>query len=205
MVITCTGHSGFLIETERYNFIFDYFSDKNKIIAPEIFKNKKTCVFVSHSHHDHFNKKIFSWSGFGDVTYVLDSGCAAPERIKKIMVAENHDYDAYENIKIKTYGSTDAGVSFYVSAEGRAFFHAGDLNDWYWEEKSTPQELIDDEEYYLRILRQIAGDKLKIDVAFVPEDARLKQHAGRGIKFFGEIVAPKRIIPMHFAGNEGVK
>ncbi len=39
---------------------------------------------------------------------------------------------------IRAYGSTDLGVSFYVEAEGKRFFHAGDLNDWHWNQEVPP-------------------------------------------------------------------
>ena len=50
--------------------------------------------------------------------------------------------DVLENlpgdIKVKAYGSTDAGVSFLVTTSGgRKIFHAGDLNDWHWQDDSS--------------------------------------------------------------------
>jgi len=200
MKITATGHSGFLVELKNTNLIFDFYTDKKNIIKPEIFKNKKTYVFVSHRHGDHFNKKIFDWDAYGGVAYILDGGCKAPEGVKKTVAREGGDFTV-DDVRVKVYGSTDEGVSFLVAAEGVALFHAGDLNDWYWEDESTPEELMADEENYLKIIRALAGKS--IDAAFIPEDPRLKQHAGRGIRFFREIVAPKTIIPMHFSGNEG--
>jgi len=200
MKITAAGHSGFLVELRNINLIFDYYTDKKNVVKPETFKNKKTYVFVSHRHGDHFNKKIFEWDAYGDVTYVLDAGCKAPEGVKKTAVREGGDFTV-DGLRVKVYGSTDEGVSFLAAAEGVTLFHAGDLNDWYWEDESTPEELAADEENYLNIIRALAGTA--VDVAFIPEDPRLKQHAGRGIRFFKEIVAPKTVIPMHFNGNEG--
>jgi len=204
MEIICIGHSGFLAEMPGYNFIFDYFADKKNIITPEVFANKKTCVFASHNHFDHYNKKIFDWNSFGNIMYILDISCESPEIENIIKVSENEDLNIFNGeINIKTYGSTDEGVSFLVNINGFVIFHAGDLNDWYWEEESTPEELIADESNYLRIIKKIAGQK--IDVAFIPEDPRLKNNSGRGIKYFKEIVNPDKIIPMHFPGNAGLK
>jgi len=204
MEITCIGHSGFLVELPQYNLIFDYFTDKKNVVTPEILMNKNTCVFASHSHRDHYNKKIFNWFNPGNIIYILDSGCAAPDNEKVIKVNEGGDFDLFDGeINIKTYGSTDAGVSFLVTVDGFVIFHAGDLNDWYWEDESTPEELVQDEENYIRIIRQLEG--LRIDAAFIPEDPRLGKHASRGVKHFREIVAPKKIIPMHFPNNAGLK
>ena len=204
MEITCIGHSGFLVELPEYNLIFDYFTDKNNIITPEIFKYKKTCIFVSHSHYDHYNKQIFGWINLGNIVYIIDRGCKSWDNEKIIKVKEGDNFNIFgDEINVKTYGSTDAGVSFLVTVDGFVIFHAGDLNDWYWEDESTPEELVQDEENYIRIIRQLEG--LRIDAAFIPEDPRLGKHASRGVKHFREIVAPKKIIPMHFPNNAGLK
>ena len=204
MKITCIGHSGFLIEFPEYNFIFDYYTDKKNIITPEIFK-KDTCVFVSHSHRDHYNKKIFDWDTLGNIIYILDSGCDTGKVSPRIIkVREGDNFNILDDkINVETYGSTDEGVSFLVTAGESVIFHSGDLNDWYWEDESTPQELAADEENYLNIIKKLAGKR--IDTAFIPKDPRLNHNAGRGIKYFKEIVAPERIIAMHFPGNDGVK
>ena len=207
MEIICIAHSGFLVGLTGYNFIFDYFTDKKNIITPEIFKTKKTCVFVSHSHFDHYNTKIFDWSAYGELTYILDSGCKIPagvksDREKIIFVREGESVDLYGGaVKINTYGSTDEGVSFLAEAENRVIFHAGDLNDWYWEDESTQEELAEYEMNYINIIKKLAGKN--IDLAFVPEDPRLGRNAGRGIAHFKKIVAPERIIAMHYPGNDG--
>ena len=41
-----------------------------------------------------------------------------------------------DDIRIRTLRSTDEGVAFLVSVEGKMIYHAGDLNDWYWKEES---------------------------------------------------------------------
>jgi L-ascorbate metabolism protein UlaG (beta-lactamase superfamily) len=202
--ITCIGHSGFLVELPEYNLIFDYFTDEKNIIIPELFTNKKTCVFVSHRHYDHFNKKIFNWNNSGNIIYILDEWCVTQKGENIIKVREGEDFNIFNGeINVKTYGSTDEGVSFLVTVGEIVIFHAGDLNDWYWEDESTLEELITDEGNYLRIIKKLAGQK--INVAFIPEDPRLGHNAGRGIKYFNEIVAPDKIIPMHFPGNAGLK
>ena len=203
MKITCIGHSGFLVELSSCNLIFDYYTDNSNVITPEIF-GKKTFVFVSHAHADHYSRKIFGWDELGDVTYILESDCIipwnAPDDIIKI--SEGESISLREGFALVTaFGSTDIGVSFLVNIDGLNIFHAGDLNCWYWEDESTPEELEADEKSYLDIIKGIAGHK--IDIAFMPEDPRLGKHSGRGIKQFEEFVAPKRIIPMHFSGNEG--
>jgi len=204
MNITCIGHSGFLVSLPSFNLIFDYYTDKTSVISPEIFMNKKTCVFVSHGHSDHYNQDIFEWNSYGDILYVIDAGCSTPDDDRIIKMHEGENIKPFEGaINVNAYGSTDEGLSFLVSVDDITLFHAGDLNDWYWEGESTSEKLLESEENYLRIIKQLVGQH--IDVAFMPQDPRLGVHADRGIQHFKDIVAPLRVIPMHFPGNDGMK
>jgi L-ascorbate metabolism protein UlaG (beta-lactamase superfamily) len=209
LTVTSVGHSCFLIQTERMNLIFDYYTDKLGIINPGVFCGVKTFVFVSHNHRDHYNPDIFNWRDYGEVIFILEKDCEIPDSVtgkdQIHVMAENERLDIGGAVAVETFGSTDIGVSFLVTVKtdtsGFTVFHAGDLNDWYWADESTPEELAQDEENYLRIIRRLHGRK--IDVAFIPKDPRLGEHALRGIRFFDEIVKPDRIIPMHYPNNEG--
>ena len=220
MEITCIGHSGFLVEIGEYNLIFDYYTDEKNVITPEMFEGKKTCVFVSHNHHDHYNRIIFEWRKFvsddfksephglepcspanpGNIVYILENDCPAKEEVLRI--GEGDEISVFDGaVHVKAYGSTDEGVSFLVRVGGFTIFHAGDLNDWYWEDELSAEELEEWEENYLKIIRALAG--AQIDVAFMPEDPRLGVHARRGIEHFERIVGAGKIVPMHFPGNAG--
>ena len=50
MKVTYIGHSGFLVETEIVNLLFDYSEGE----VPEVNKEMPLLVFVSHNHHDHY-------------------------------------------------------------------------------------------------------------------------------------------------------
>ena len=41
-------------------------------------------------------------------------------------------------IRVETLLSNDSGVAFIVSSDDGVVYHAGDLNDWYWE--GEPEE-----------------------------------------------------------------
>ena len=199
--ITCIGHSGFLVELDGYNLIFDYYTDEKGVITPEVFKGKRTCVFVSHNHYDHYSKGIFEWAEFGEVAYVLENDCDADREVFR--VGEGDELALFDgHIEVKAYGSTDEGVSFLVKAGDVCIFHAGDLNDWHWTGEMNAGELAEMEAGYLRVLDRLVGTD--IDVAFIPRDRRLREHAERGIKSFEKIVGARKIVPMHFPGNAGV-
>jgi hypothetical protein len=44
------------------------------------------------------------------------------------------------NLEVRTFGSTDAGVSFWLRADGLTIFHAGDLNWWRWSGETQAEQ-----------------------------------------------------------------
>ena len=56
MNITYIHHSGFLVETDRFYYLFDY----EKGALPEMDAAKPVLVLSSHGHGDHYNPEVFS-------------------------------------------------------------------------------------------------------------------------------------------------
>ena len=48
-------HSGFLVETAKRYFIFDYYKGE----LPKLNPDKPVYVFASHGHQDHYEPKVF--------------------------------------------------------------------------------------------------------------------------------------------------
>jgi L-ascorbate metabolism protein UlaG (beta-lactamase superfamily) len=201
MKITLLSHSGFLIEGEKTCLVFDYFTDELNLLGNLALGERKLVFFASHSHHDHYNKKIFKFAKPGSTGYVLGRGIAK-ERGQDAVVLDKGQSAELMGVKAKAFGSTDEGVSFLVEMEGRKIFHAGDLNDWYWEEESTPEELQHDEKWFQDEVAPLSG--ASPEVAFLPVDARLGKHALRGPLYFAREMSPALIVPMHLCGGEGL-
>lgn len=200
-------HSCFLVETKDYLIVFDYFKkplkNKNDDISLEekiLNTEKKVLVFSSHSHYDHFNKEIFYWKNkFGIIEYVLSSDIVFNNKFQNYhKICENEVLDI-SGVKIKAYGSTDLGVSFFIEGDGMNIFHAGDLNWWYWKDDTFDEEKYM-KEYYQRIVEEIRINN-NIDIAFFPVDPRLEEFCYLGGEYFAENVKPKIMIPMHFDEN----
>lgn len=189
-------HSGFSVETPSHQLIFDYFRGKVS------FGEKTLLVFSSHSHPDHYNPDILSWQQKKpEIQYILSSDISVsdnqPDR------ANIHFFAPYQettvgDVRIKTYGSTDEGVSFLIEVDGLRIFHAGDLNWWHWWGES-PEEIAKAEEWFKREIAQMAGEQ--IDLAFFPVDPRLEQFYTLGADYFIEKLKPGILIPMHFGEN----
>ena len=96
---------------------------------------------------------------------------------------------------MKTFGSTDEGLSYLLEVDGKKIFHAGDLNWWHWEGE-TDQEKEAAQKMFFKEIDILKGSE--IDIAFFPVDPRLEDAYYYGGKYFIEEVCPKVFIPMHF-------
>ena len=195
MKITYLDHSGFAVEYKKYVLIFDWYKGK----LPEFDSEKEIYVFSSHSHYDHFDRKIFELENiYPNVRYVLSADITEkPVPSKVWFVIADKEY-RIGNLKVQTLHSTDAGVAFLVYVDDRIIYHAGDLNWWHWEEES---------EYYneqMRMDYQKEIHKLKnirIDVAFVPLDPRQEEQYYLGLDYFMKHTDTELVFPMHMWGH----
>ena len=164
---------------------------------------EKVYVFVSHNHFDHYNPIVFEWDQVNsNIQYFLSFDVDVPARDKRYYTMNPYQEYKDDSIYVKTYGSTDEGVSFMVDIEGFRIFHAGDLNCWYWYYESTPQELEEDENKFLVELEKITEED--IDIAFFPVDPRLQEYYYMGGEYFIRKLEPKLFIPMHFGDDYSI-
>ena len=96
---------------------------------------------------------------------------------------------------METYLSTDQGLAFMVSYNGKTIYHAGDLNWWTWVGFETEEE-------YDNLTRNFKNeiDKMGarlIDIAMVPLDPRQGERFDWGMKYFIEKTRPRHLVPMH--------
>ena len=95
---------------------------------------------------------------------------------------------------METLPSTDEGVAFLVSLEGKTLFHAGDLNWWHWEgeDKAWNRNM---EVNFKRYCEPLRGRHM--DLAMFPIDPRLGEDGFRGARYFLELTDTACLLPMH--------
>lgn len=209
MKITYLYHSGFAVELQEHILIFDYMKGK----LPEWKDNKTVLFFVSHKHQDHFNLKIFDLYGqYEKLHYFLGSDIRLSDRYLErngvdtavqcaITNMKKHTAIRWEDVTVETLRSTDAGVAFIVTVEGKTFYHAGDLNWWHWEGESDSWNAQMEKDYKKEI-SLIAGRHF--DAAFVPLDPRLEKSYGLGMREFLEHTEADAVFPMHMWDTYGI-
>ena len=87
------------------------------------------------------------------------------------------------------------GAPLFWLRQRAEIFHAGDLNVWYWYDEPEKENLAS-EANCRREYEKLEGQP--IDVAFLPLDPRLREHAPRGIALFMECAGAREIFPMHY-------
>ena len=118
-----------------------------------------------------------------------------------IYVYHDQTYNLDNGTQVDTLLSNDSGVAFIVKTKEGTIYHAGDLNDWYWdgEPKADNQRLTS---AYRAEIRKIKG--MHFDAAFVPLDPRQGNHYADGILYFLKNVDCNVIFPMHYWNDANV-
>ena len=200
MKITYIHHSAFLVETASACLLFDWFEGE----LPPIPEGKPLYVLASHIHGDHFSEAVFSLN-HPRATYLLS--CDIPEKLvpenRKAVTHFLQPYESWQDgvLSVETFRSTDEGVAFWCSVDGREVYHAGDLNHWYWEGEDE-QWNRDMTAAYRAEMTRLAGRTA--DAAFLPVDPRLMGWFYLGVEDFMAQADAKAIFPMHFWGDFSV-
>ena len=204
MKITYIHHSGFLVETDRCYYLFDY----EKGSLPEMDVTKQIFVLSSHGHHDHYNAEIFSVLnnyGMQNISAILSDDIEPPENVDVLQVAARNEYHLGLGKTLTTFESTDVGVAFLIEDKGEIIYHAGDLNDWVWEEESDSynEQMTKDYRKQIKLLSKKLNGR-EIDVAFVVLDPRQEKDYDKGMCYFLEHIPVKEVYPMHYWGKPDI-
>ena len=186
------GGSGFLVTIGETGFLFDaseHGADRRILPDKEaLAAYKKLYVFVSHHHDDHFSQKIYALCG-DDAVYIVGHDVPQPHRGVRMKPGE---HQGFGRVEVKTFGSTDEGVSFLVEYAGVRIFHAGDLNLWHWRDESPLAAIEAAERSFYECVAPIP--KETIDLAFFPVDPRQGSMYDAGAGYFIMTVKPKIFI-----------
>lgn len=187
-VVTYLGHSGFMIDANGRQLVFDYLGEV--ALAGRL---KDAVVFISHAHKDHCSEAALGMIRRGEAVGVVSFDV---EKTADWLVVRPGDRVDAAGISVRAFRSTDAGVSFLADAGGLRVFHAGDLNFWHWREESAQDEVRAAYGAFDAALAEIEGER--VDIALFPVDPRMGAGHDEGALEFVRRVRPRVIIPMHF-------
>lgn len=207
MKLTYIYHSGYAIEGDGFTIIIDYYKDSadtscEGIVHKELLKKEGVLyVLCTHSHHDHFNPEILKWKvDRPDIIYIFSKEILTSGKAKADDAIFLDKLEPYKDhtVTIKAFGSTDLGGSFLMYIATEIIFHAGDLNNWHWNEESTKEEILEAETFYSSELSLLAKEVKHINLAMFPVDPRLGRDYMKGAEQFVDIIKTDIFVPMHF-------
>ena len=198
MNVSYIHHSGFLVETERFYYLFDY----EKGCLPEMNRDKPIFVLSSHGHADHYNPEVFSMlkaAGMRQIQAILSDEIEPPVTVEALQVSPTKKYALGPQQTLFTFRSTDLGVAFLIEDQEMLIYHAGDLNDWVWDEEEPSYNVQMTADYRRQIdLLADALEQREIDVAFVVLDPRQEKDYDRGMCYFLDKILVDQVYPMHY-------
>ena len=215
MKLTYVYHSCCAIEFKKFTILIDFYKDAVKDgeeagwVEKNLLQNDKPLyVLCTHSHADHFNKEVLKWDGEKEnITYIFSKEVVDTLSDNPLLKDEKITYlDKYEeykdkNIKVQAFGSTDEGGSFYIEHKKKRIFHAGDLNNWHWNEEVPIAEALAFENRYICELELLYEQVKEVDVAMFPLDPRLGKEFMRGGEQFVNKIKTNYFLPLHFGEN----
>ncbi|MDR1531403.1 MAG: MBL fold metallo-hydrolase [Clostridiales bacterium] len=199
-------HSGFILQDDKYEILIDCCGLRPECgeVQRLAASGRKLYVLASHWHGDHFDSQILRlWPDNVDVTYIFSadilknvpSSTFEDRLIKYIAKGESC---REEHMTVTAFGSTDIGSSFYIEAGGVKIFHAGDLNNWHWNEEEPPEASAQSEREFLAELADICCEVKRLDALMFPIDPRLGRDYTRGAEQFLDKIPVGLFAPMHF-------
>ena len=207
MRVTYIYHSCYLIEFGSFSVIFDFYKDALREDGTAwvnhylLGREEDLYVLCTHSHSDHFNPEILNWKEQKtNITYIfshelLSSGKSAGADavyLRKGELYRDH------RIWLKAFGSTDEGGSFLLEWDNLRIFHAGDLNNWHWNQEVGKEEALTYENNFLCELELLAEQSERLDLAMFPVDPRLGADYMRGAEQLVTRIQTRYFLPMHF-------
>lgn len=204
MTLYFIQHSCYLVEGSNAFYLFDYFGegDPHTILskAPE----KPLYILTTHSHHDHYSPAIFKEFGGRDLHYIFHSELrdkVPSDQLCKVHFLETGESYKDNHLWVKAFGSTDVGGSFYCKVEGLSLFHAGDLNNWHWNEEADDRYIRQYEAAWQAELTRLTAEVTQLDLLMFPTDLRLGKDYLKGLRELLDLISIRHLAPMHLNGQ----
>ncbi len=203
MRVTFLSHSGFFVELEEADLLFDWWKGE----LPETAPGKPLLVFASHRHPDHFKPEIFALDdGSRPVRFLLGRDIRLTDRRREkwgvsretaekcLFFSGGETAEPLPGVRVEALPSTDEGAAFLTETGGRTLYHAGDLNWWHWagEDPAWNAGMAANFKEYSEPLRG-----RRIDLAMFPLDPRLGEDGFLGPRYFLDLTDTRRLLPMH--------
>ncbi len=195
------AHSGIAAEMSDRILLFDVWRDPLGHTQELAKTDKDMYFFVTHAHEDHYLRVLGKVYGERAKAFILSHECDGYSfPAEKTYFAAPGDHIPMADMDIMTYGSTDTGGSFAVTAPEGSIYHAGDLNWWHWTGDPDADNFEMREMFFGELAKM---HELQAEVVCFPVDNRQGPAEEWGIIEFLQAlprVPSKLLVPIHRNG-----
>jgi len=196
------GHAGWQIRTREHVLVFDYVppsgdpAPDDGILTPAALAGRPLIVFISHSHADHFDRRVFRLRDqVPDIVFVLgwdESGAG-----EGVVRPEDGEWTDVAGARVLALHHEFDGIPegfFLVRSGGLTLYHSGDHGTW-----SDPPG-----ETFRRNIDRLAGEAGRVDLAFLSVFGTRggSRAVNAGDVYTLKVLAPRVVFPMHCGGCE---
>lgn len=196
-------HSSYLWVGDRSMILWDYYGRGEVASFLAEHPDKHLYIMVTHSHGDHYSPIIFDTpfvTHAGGVVYIFHEELKETINREEVHYLETGKDWGDNQIMVKAFGSTDCGGSFYVEIEDQKLFHAGDLNNWHWNQEADEEYIELYETHWQRELGRLTDSVRLLDLLMFPTDLRLGRDYLKGLRSLLAMTEVKYLAPMHLNG-----
>lgn len=233
MHIIYLGHSGFLVEFNDCYCIFDYYVGTLPSLMPDkpifVFASHAHADHYNPNIFDLLHAQdmrhiiaVLSkdiperrWPGFlaGQAQNLRERNTAELHAVQEdtpstasipvYKVTFHQTYSLPCGLTVQTLHSTDRGVAYLVKHDNSVIYHAGDLNDWSFDETSPQydeqrnRQMCGSYRHEILLLKEWLKETVP-DAVFLPLDPRLGSRYAKGFVYFLKKINVKKAYPMHF-------
>ncbi|MDO5017552.1 MAG: MBL fold metallo-hydrolase [Porphyromonas sp.] len=201
------AHSCYLWESPDAYLLFDYYGAGDPWQWLSHLDEKPLYILTTHSHHDHYSPVIFeAVERYGGAVKYICHAELLNTLQDQIGAYELHILETGQSyadglLQVKAFGSTDLGGSFYCEVGGAKLFHAGDLNNWHWNEEANDYYIRQYEADWHRELERLTAEVQEVDLLMFPTDLRLGKDYLKGLRELLQKMKVNYLAPMHLNGR----
>lgn len=180
---------GYIVETERAVYVFDYVDGR----LPSVYfrSNKPLLFFVSNKHQSHFSDSVFNYGK--TVIFSYDIPLAPYSKAFKM---KSDDMIHLGFAKVLAIKNPKGGLCFVVKESDRQIFYGSDLNLYQvtGHSNSTPAY---EKEIFFNTIQSIKKQG-PFDIAILEVNDKLEEKYMEGPKYFLNHCEVSHLFPTHF-------
>jgi len=192
------------MEWNSKSIVFDYpetLGTKERELVKEKVVDKELSVLISHSHFDHFSEEFLNLREVArrfKCVVSFDVAEKSSKCAKECYIVNDESTLKIWGAEVKTYGSSDLGVSYFLKINDVTVYFAGDNADWRRKEL-PPQinELVWN--VFSKTIDKVRRENVKADIVFI-DLCEICRNLG-GILYIVNALKPKLVVPMHLHGS----